>query len=170
MQHGFSVSTEVHGQQVVYCWSRDGQGKDKAMKRRRPFRLWLFLLWVLGLGIANLWRALVLWRERSLLFQLGSSFSPLTLSLFAVLWLADGGSLTLSVAGLWLRQSWARYVARIGIVLSVLIFQAYLWLFVRSGLMRQRRPVLLVVGLATLVVGLGALTWPRSRRWLGLEH
>jgi hypothetical protein len=138
------------------------------MKRRRPFWVWLFSLWVLGLGVANLWRALVLWGERSLLWKLGSSFSPLTLALFVVLWLVDGGGLTVSAVGLWLRRNWARHVARIGIALSVLIFQAYLWLFVRSGLMRQRRPVLLALGLLTLVVGVGTLTWSRSRQRLGL--
>jgi hypothetical protein len=140
------------------------------MERRRPFWLWLFSLWILSLGIANLWRALVLWHERDLLFELGSSFSPLTLVLFVVLWSLDGGSLALSAVGLWLRQTWARHVARIGIALSVLIFQAYLWRFVQSGLMRQRRPVLLIAGLFTLLVGSGALTWSRSRRWLGLGN
>ena len=139
------------------------------MKRRRPFWLWLFSLWTLGLGVVSLWRGLVLWQERRLLLGLGSSFSSLPLALFVALWLLCGGGLIVSALGLWLRRAWARHVARIGIVLSVLIFQAYLWLFVRSGLMRQRRPVLLVVGLLSVVIGLGALTWPRSRQWLGLD-
>jgi len=139
------------------------------MTRRRSLGLWLFSLWVLGLGIVSLWRALVLWQEWRLLSMLSSSFSPLSLALFAVLWLSSGGSLVVSAIGLWLRLTWARRVARIGIVLSVLIFQTYLWLFVRSGLMRQRRPVLLIVGLLTIAIGLGALVWPRSRQWLGLD-
>lgn len=140
-----------------------------AMKRRRPFWLWLFSLWTLGLGVVSLWRGLVLWQERRLLLGLGSSFSSLPLALFVALWLLCGGGLIVSALGLWLRRAWARHVARIGIVLSVLIFQAYLWLFVRSGLMRQRRPVLLIVGLLTLVTGVATLTWSRARRCLGLD-
>ena len=139
------------------------------MKRRRPFWLWLFSLWTLGLGVVSLWRGLVLWQERRLLLGLGSSFSSLPLALFVALWLLCGGGLIVSALGLWLRRAWARHVARIGIVLSVLIFQAYLWLFVRSGLMRQRRPVLLIVGLLTLVTGVATLTWSRARRCLGLD-
>ena len=139
------------------------------MKRRRPFWLWFCSLWALGLGVVSLWRGLVLWQERRLLLGLGSSFSSLSLALFVALWLLCGGGLIVSALGLRLRRPWARHVARIGIVLSVLIFQAYLWLFVRTGLMRQRRPVLLIVGLLTIVTGLGALTCPRSRQWLGLD-
>jgi hypothetical protein len=139
------------------------------MKRRRPFWLWLFSLWALGLGVVSLWRGLVLWQERRLLLGLVSSFSPLSLALFTALWLLCGASLIVSALGLWLRRTWARHVARISIVLSVLIFQTYLWLFVRSGLMKQRRQVLLIMGLLTVVIGLGALTWPRSRQWLGLD-
>ena len=139
------------------------------MKRRRSLWLWLFSLWVLGLGIVSLWRGLVLWYERRLLLALDSSFGPLSSWVFVVLWLSVGIGLVVSAIGLWMRQAWARHTARIDIVLSVLIYQAYIWFFVRSGLMRQRRPVLLVAGLLTVVVGFGALTWHRSRRWLGLD-
>jgi hypothetical protein len=139
------------------------------MKRRRSLRWWLFSLWVLGLGIVSLWRGFVLWQGRRLLLASDSSFTPMSLVLFVALWSLCGIGLVSSVIGLWLRQTWARDVARIGVVLSVLIFQTYLWFFVRSGLMRQRRPVLLIVGLLTIVIGLGALTWPRSRHWLGLD-
>jgi hypothetical protein len=139
------------------------------MKRRRSPWLWLFSLWVLGLGIADLWRGVVLWQERRLLLALDSSLAPLWLALFVVLWFGCGIGLVGATVGMWLWQAWARHVARIGIVLSVLIFQTYLWFFIRSGLMRQRRPLLLIVGLLTIAIGNGALTWPRSRRELGLD-
>jgi hypothetical protein len=138
------------------------------MRQRRPLWLWLFSLWVLGLGVANLWRGFVLWHERRLLFELRSSFSPLTSGLFVALWLLCGGGLVVSAVGLLLRRPRARHIARIAIVFSVLIFQTYVWLLVRSGLMRQRRPVLLIVGILTLVIGVGTLAWSRSRKWLGL--
>lgn len=139
------------------------------MKRRRSLWLWLFSLWLVGLGIVSFWRGLVLWQERRLLFALDSSFTPPSLVLFVALWFVAAIGLSASAIGLWLQQIWARHIARIGIVLSVLIFQVYLWFFVRSGLMQQRRPVLLVLGLLTIVVGVEALTWSRSRHWLGLD-
>ena len=139
------------------------------MKRRRSLWLWLFALWILGMGIVNLWRGVVLWQERRLLLALDSSFTPLSLALFVGLWFVCGTGLVGAAIGLWLGQGWARHVARIGVVLSVLIFQTYLWFLVRSGLMRQRRPVLLIVGLLTVVAGVGALTWRRSRYRLGLD-
>jgi hypothetical protein len=139
------------------------------MKQRRSLWLWLFSLWVLVLGIVSVWRGLVLWQERRLLLALGSTFTPLSLALFVALWFVCGIGLIGAAVGLWFRQRWARHVARIGIVLSVLIFQTYLWFFVRSGLMRQRRPVLLAVGLLTIVMGLTIPTWAPSWHCLGLD-
>jgi hypothetical protein len=138
------------------------------MKRRCSVWLWLFSAWVLGMGIVNLWRCFVLWQERRVLLALDSSFTPLSLYMFVVLWFVCGIGLVGSAVGLWLRRGLAWHLARIGIVFSVLIFQTYLWFFVRSGLLQQRRLILLIVGLLTILVGVGALSYPRSRRWLKL--
>lgn len=152
------------------CGTREHSDQEQgSVKRRRSLWLWLFSLWVLGLGIANLWRGVVLWQGRRLLLALDTSFAPGSLALFVALWFVCGISLSSAAVGMWLWQAWARRVARIGIVLSVLIFQTYLWFFVRSGLMQQRRPLLLVAGLFTIAIGFGALTWPVSRHRLGLD-
>lgn len=131
--------------------------------------LWLFSLWVLWLGTSGVWRAAVLWRERSLLSDLGSSLSPAALTAFALVFALCGVGLVTSALGLWLRTRWAQCGAKVSIVLYAATTQAYSWGFVRSGLMRERRVVSLVVALLTVGVGVGALSWNRSRKWLGLD-
>ena len=136
-------------------------------KSRRSIWLWVFVLWILGLGIIGIWRGAVLWRERTLLFDLGSSLSPLTLTLFVLLSGLCGGCLIVAALGLWWRQAWARSVARIAILSYLIIVQVYTWMYVRTGLMWERRWVSLGLAILGAGIGIGMLTWPRSRKWLG---
>jgi hypothetical protein len=139
------------------------------MKGHRPLVLWMFALWTLGLGIIGVWRSVVLWRERAILYERGSSLSPAMLTLFVALFGLCGLGLVASAVGLWLRHDWARHVARASIPAYAALAQAYTWLFTQSGLMRERRWVSLVGAILGIGIGIGALTWVRSRQWLTLE-
>jgi hypothetical protein len=132
-------------------------------------QLKLFVLWLLALAAASLWRGLTLWRTRALLAELGSNLSPPWLVILVVLLMLVGVGLVLSAWGLWQRREWGRLWARAAIVLYVALVQSYTWLFVQSGLLWERRWVSLILALGTLVIGIGMLTWHRSRRWLGLQ-
>jgi hypothetical protein len=138
------------------------------MKTRRPISLWVFALWVLGLGVMDLYRGGVLWGERQILYERGSSLSPVALAGFVVLWTLYGLGLIVSAVGLRFRKEWARQAARVCLPAYFCIGQEYLWLFVRSGLMWERRWVLLAGAIVGTGIGAGALTWRRSRTWLGL--
>lgn len=138
------------------------------MRTRRTFWLRAFVLWTLALGILSLWRGLVLWRERALLWELGSSLLPATLTLFVAFDILCGGGLVAAAVGLWWRREWARQAARALIPLYMVIVQAYVWFFLRAGLMWERRWVLLLWAMLAAALGISALTWRRSRRWLGL--
>jgi hypothetical protein len=111
----------------------------------------------------------VLWGERDVLFERGSSLSPAALTTFVCWWTLCGLALVTAAAGLWWRREWARQVTRLCIPAYIVAAQAYLWLFVRSGLMWERRWVSLASGILGIGIGIGALTWPRSRQWLGLD-
>lgn len=128
----------------------------------------MFVLWLLGLGVINLGRGLVLWRERRLLFELGSTLSPFALTACAILFVWVGLALFVAAGGLWWRQKWAAGCASIAIPLYFGLIQAYTWLFVRTGLMWERRWVSLIGSLLGTAIGVGTLMWPKSREWLGI--
>jgi hypothetical protein len=129
----------------------------------------LFVLWLLALAAASVWRGVALWRTRALLAELGSSLSPALLVLFVVLSALIGIGLAASAWGLWQRQEWGRLSARAAIVIYFVLVQAYIWLFVRSGLFWERRWASLVLALGAVGISFGILTWHRSRQWLGLQ-
>jgi hypothetical protein len=139
------------------------------MKARRPIWLWMFSLWALGLGIIGMWRGIVLWGERRILYERGSSLSPAALSLFVALFGLCGLCLVASAVGLWLRHDWARRMARICIPTYLVVAQVYVWRFVRSGLMWERRWASSVGAILGIGIGIGGLTWARSKKWLGLR-
>jgi hypothetical protein len=121
------------------------------------------------MGIVSGWRGLVLWNERLVLFERGSSLSPLALAAFVLIYALCGVGLVVSAVGLWWRRNWARRGARIFLVAYLVFAQGYLWLFVRTGLMWERRWVSLASAVLGIGIVVGALTWPRSRQWLGLN-
>ena len=140
------------------------------MITRRTVWLWAFVLWTLVLGIISTWRGLALWRERALLFELGSSLSPAVLALFASLGVLCGLALIAAAVGLWRRREWARQMARAALPIYWVAVQAYVWFSARAGLTYERRWVLLVGAVLAAALGIAALTWRRSQRWLGLEE
>ena len=158
------VRSSRSGQEPIH--RREAAGRTGC---RRPLQLTLFVLWLLGLAAASLWRGLTLWRTRALLAELGSPLSPPWLVLFVVLSMLVGVGLVLSAWGLWQRREWGRLSARATIVLYMALVQSYTWLFVRSGLLWERRWVSLILALGTVGISFGILTWHRSRRWLGLQ-
>jgi len=139
------------------------------VKRRHSFAAQVFVLWVLGLGGIDVWRGSVLWRERVLLFELGGTLSPFLLALLVVLFVSAGLALIVAAAGLWWRCNWAARYARIVIPLYFVLIQSYTWLFVRTGLMWQRRWVSLLMALLGISVGVGAMTWAKTRQWMGID-
>jgi len=136
---------------------------------RRPLLLWLLVFWLLALGVTSIWRGLTLWQTRALLAELQSTLSPPILILFVILYVLCGAGLVASALGLWLRRLWGRLAARATIIVYYAIVQAYTWLFVRSGLLWERRWVSLILALAAVGLCVGALTWHSSRQWLGLK-
>ena len=138
------------------------------MKRARSFGLHATVLWLLALALIGLWRGWGLWQERSLLAEVGSTLSPPALVAFVGLSALCGLGLGASAVGLWLQRRWGRPLALICIPPYFAIVQAYTWLFVQSGLMWARRWVSLILAVIAVGIGVGALTWRRSRKWLGL--
>jgi hypothetical protein len=139
-------------------------------KTRRPLLLWAIALWLLALGGMDLWRSITLWQTRLLLSELGSRLSPFASALLIVSWALCAAALIASAIGLWLRRQWARHAARVSLFVHLILIQVYVWGFVRTGLLWERRWIVLMSGVLTTTLGLGALTWPRARRLLGLEH
>ena len=121
------------------------------------------------MGLGGIWRSLVIWRERHLLYELGSSLQPFSLSLTVALGLIVGSTLLVTTVGLWLKKEWSRRLARIAIPTYLLLGQAYIWLFVRSGLMWERRWMALVLSMSGVALGIVLPTWSTTRRWLGLQ-
>jgi hypothetical protein len=138
-------------------------------KTRRPLLLWVCALWLLALGAIDLWRSVTLWQTWRLLVELGSSLSPLASALLVLGWALCAAALIVSAIALWLRQEWARHSARAAIVAHLAVTQVYTWGFVRTGSLWERRWSTLILGLLATALSLAALTWPRSRRWLGLD-
>jgi hypothetical protein len=148
------------------------QDPDWVLDRKRPRRpllLWLSALWLVGLGGADLWRGVTLWQMRHLLAALGSSLSPFVSAFLATGWALSASALLPAAVGLWLRHEWARHTARAALVAHFSLTQVYTWAFVRTGLLWERRWSTLALGLLATGLGLAALTWPLSRRWLGLR-
>jgi hypothetical protein len=139
-------------------------------RSKRPLLLWLSALWLLCLGAIDLWRSVTLWQTRLLLFELGSTLSPAAIALLTAGWAICGVSLAAAAVGLWLRQAWARHLARIAIIVHFCLVQVYTWVFVRTGLLWERRWSTLALGILAAALVLIALTWSRSRRWLGLQQ
>ena len=110
-----------------------------------------------------------MWQTRALLAEVESALSPPALILFVALYTLCGAGLVASALGLWLRRPRGRLTARATIVVYYAIVQAYTWLFVRSGLLWERRWIALILALAAVGLCIGALTWRRSREWLGLR-
>ena len=144
-------------------------GTALRVRTRRPFWLWVFALWLLGLGIASIWRSLILWRVRSLLTELEGRLSPAGLGLFVSLFVVCGLGLVVSAMALWWRPDWARRYAQVFVGCYMIGVQAYVWLAVQSGLLWERRWVSLALAVLGLAIGIGALSWRVSRRWLGLS-
>lgn len=145
--------------------------KDQTTARfKRPLLLWASALWLFALGVIDGWRSITLWQTRRLLAELGSSLSPSVSVLLALGWAICGAGLIAAAIGLWLRREWARHVARAGIVVHVIMIQVYTWAFVRTGLLWERRWSTLVLSILATAAGFTALTWSRSRHWLGLEQ
>lgn len=137
---------------------------------QRPLLLWAVALWLLALGIIDLWRSITLWQTWRLLVELGSRLSPLASQLLILGWMLCAAALLVSATGLWLRWGWARHLARAAILAHLILVQLYTWGFVRTGLSWQRRWSSLVLALLSTAILIAALTWPSSRRWLGLEQ
>lgn len=139
------------------------------LRTRRSFWLWVCALWLLSLGIASVWRGVVLWQMRTLLAELQGRLSPAGLWFFTSLFLFCGLGLGVSAVALWLRRGWATWCAPAFIGCYMVAVQTYVWLAVQSGLLWERRWVSLTLSILGLVLGIGALSWRVSRRWLGLR-
>jgi hypothetical protein len=125
--------------------------------------------WLLALGVISVWRAVVLWDVRVLLAELESRLSPALLHLFVGIGVACGIGLLASACGLWLRREWGRLAACVFVPCAYVNTQLYIWGFARSGLLWRRRWVMLVVAVCASAGTVAALTWHRSRKWLGLS-
>ena len=163
MGTGITVVTQRESSAVAQ--NRPGRSGVKA---RRPLLLRVLVLWLLGLAVISSWRGLTLWQQRTLLAELGSKLSPPALVVLVSLSALCGVGLIASAVGLWLRHRLAAVGARAVIVVYYAIVQAYSWLFLQSGLLWERRWVSLGLALGAIGLTYGALSWPRSRQWLGL--
>jgi hypothetical protein len=88
----------------------------------RPLSVTLVILGVLALGLANVWRAIALFQQRTLLNELGARTDPVLRSSGALLW---AGIFILLVIGLWWRWAPARFVTP-GILLAYGFYQLVL--------------------------------------------
>ncbi|MBN1640606.1 MAG: hypothetical protein JXA09_05160 [Anaerolineae bacterium] len=138
------------------------------MRRRRSQWLWIAVGWFAILGVSAAWRGLALWGERALLYELGSSLSPLALTVYAAIFVGCGLGLVVAAAGLWFRRDWSRHVAWACLAGYLAASQSYTWLYVRSGLTWERRWVALTGAVLALAVSVVAMTCSRPRAWLGL--
>jgi len=137
--------------------------------KQRPFLLHVFVAWMLVLAGMSIWRGLALWGQRSLMEELAGTQASGTLLVAAALSLLCGIGLAVAAVGLWNRRGWGRRTAQVSVPATFAAYHGYVWLFVRSGLLWDRRWVSLGAALTATAVGVGALAWSRSREWLGLE-
>ena len=157
------------GPQSTLCLLAGQDRGQGLLSTRRSALLWGLVLWLLTLAAISVWRGVVLWREAALLFELGSTLTQPALALLVSFSILCGAALTVSTVGLWWRRDWARQVARISIPLYFALVQTYTWVFVRSGLMWARRWAAMSLAILATGIGVGALSWRRSRQWLGLN-
>jgi len=129
---------------------------------------WGVILWLAGLGLFGIVRALALASAGALLAELGSRMAPAALRVVVALSVLSGIGLLVSAWGVFRRREWGRQAARVSVVVYFVVVQGYVWLFVRTGLLWARRWVLLALAAVGILAGVGGLTWHRSRRWLGL--
>ena len=129
---------------------------------------WAAGLWLVGLAAFRLWRALILVNTIGLLAELEGRLTPRALAVVVILSGGAGLGLGASAWGVARRREWGRQAARVFIVAYFCVVQGYVWLFAQTGLLWARRWVLLTLAIVGIVVGVGGLTWHRSRRWLGL--
>jgi hypothetical protein len=141
----------------------------RTSRSRRPLLLWLLVLWFAALAAASFWRATTLWQTKSLLVELGSTLSAPAVTLLVILYAFCGVALAIAAWGLWQRRDWGRVTARAMIVFYMIVVQAYTWLYVRTGLLWERRWVALGLALLTCSIVGGTLTWQKTRQWLGLR-
>jgi len=144
-------------------------GDQHIVKRRRSLLLWAFVVWLLALGTISVWRGVVLSREGALVIALGSRLVPAALVFFVASWILCGAGLAISALGLWCWREWARQSARVLIPVYFGLSQFYTWAFARSGLIWARRWISLISAVLATGISVAALSWRRSRRWLGLE-
>lgn len=98
---------------------------DAQQNRRqtdRPLSVTLVILGVFALGLANLWRAIALLQQRTLLNELGATTDPVLRSFGAFLW---AGVFIFLLIGLWRRWAPARFITP-GILLAYGFYQLVL--------------------------------------------
>jgi len=126
-------------------------------------------LWIATLGGMSAVRALVLWHTRALLAQLESSLTLSALAVYVALLLCCAVALLVSSMGIALRRRWGRIVGCASIVGYYVLAQGYVWFFVQSGLMWERRWVSLIVSVLATGLSVTTLSWRVPRRWLGFS-
>jgi hypothetical protein len=148
-------------------WRRRGQTRPVRRKGRSLF-IWGLALWLVALAAIDLARGVTLWRARPLLGELESRLSGTALVIYVALFACCAAGLAIAAVGIARCREWGRKAACAIMILNWLAYQSYVWLFVRSGLLWERRWVSLIVSLICTAIMVGVLTWPRSRKWLGL--
>ncbi len=108
------------------------------------------------LGGWNLWRALLLWRRRSLLTALEVSLDPAWRALLALVWAA---LFLLAAVALWQGRGQWRWLLPAGLALYALYQTCLLFIFARSPLARQGWGA----SLFAYVLALLAATWALYR-------
>ena len=99
-------------------------------QKNRPLSVTLVVLGVFALGLANVWRAIALFQQRTVLNELGAATDPVLRSFGAFLW---AGIFLLLIIGLWRRWAPARIITPV-ILLAYGFYQLVLTqLFIFPG-------------------------------------